>query len=621
MVQPGRSYVTRVQGETVGQLLLRYLKLENVRYIFGIPGGGLAYLLDVLKDDREQFQYVICRQETGAAYLADGYHRVTGNLGVVMVTTGPGATNALTGAMNAQNDGSAMLVITGEVDEQYYGKGYLQEGVDAGLNINAIYTAATNYSSTISSQANFQTLLTQALRDAQSIPRRAVHLSMPVNVTQEVVADIAIPAAVENYRAMPQSVPTNAIEQALQVLLAAKRPLIFLGNGCRQAFGDQERSQLLTFVERYGIPVMTTADAKGVFPETHPLSFRVYGFSSCLWAQYYLDPARMEEPEAPPYDALLVLASSLNDLATNKWNPMLVPNGPLIQIDLDQSAIARAFHVALGIVGEVGAAVRELSQISSHYPPNIEEVEDRKAWIARIKDKHAPFYQPEWYESTQKPIQPAAVVRVMQAVLPNDAIVMLDAGNCVGWGIHYLVVDPPMQCHSSLAMGPMGFGVGAIVGAKIAAPERTCVALVGDGAFMMQGAEVSTAKQYGVGAIWIVLYDNDLNMVSQGQEHFFPDSHSPRIWSELYQLGQPNLVNYAKGLGAEARGVKTPEDLEQTLKTAIDRAAQGKPQVIIAHIDRQSVPPYYIKDYAPPSLPKPPQTQPLKTTQIVRKVL
>ncbi|MBD2098595.1 thiamine pyrophosphate-binding protein [Trichocoleus sp. FACHB-591] len=621
MVQPSRSYVARVQGETVGQLLLRYLKLEDVRYIFGIPGGGLAYLLEVLKDDREHFQYVICRQETGAAYIADGYHRVTGTLGVVMVTTGPGATNALTGAMNAQNDGSAMLVITGEVDEHYYGKGYLQEGVDAGLNINAIYTAATNYSATISSQANFQTLLTQALRDAQSIPRRAVHLSMPVNVTQEVVADIAIPVAVENYRAMPQSVPINAIEQALQLLLAAKRPLIFLGNGCRRAFGDQERSLLLNFVERYGIPVMTTADAKGVFPENHPLSLRVYGFSSCLWAQYYLDSQRMEEPEAPPYDALLVMASSLNDLATNKWHPMLVPNGPLIQIDLDQSAIARAFHVALGIVGEVGAAVHELSQMSSNYAPNTEEVAARKAWIARIKNKHPPFYQPEWYESTQKPIQPAAVVRVMQEVLPKDAIVMLDAGNCVGWGIHYLVVDPPMQCHSSLAMGPMGFGVGAIVGAKIAAPERTCVALVGDGAFMMQGAEVSTAKQYGVGAIWIVLYDNDLNMVSQGQENFFPDAHSPGIWSELYQLGQPNLISYAKGLGAEAHGVKTPEDLEQTLKTAIDHAAQGKPQVIIAHIDRQSVPPYYIKDYAPPSLPKSPQSQTLKTTHIVRRVL
>lgn len=395
MVQPCCSYVVRVQGETVGQLLLRYFKLEGVRYVFGIPGGGLAYLLEVLKENREIFQYVICRQETGAAYIADGYHRITGSLGVVMVTTGPGATNALTGAMNAQKDGSALLVITGEVDQQYYGKGYLQEGVDAGLNINAIYTAATNYSSTISSPANFQTLLTQALRDAQSIPRRAVHLSMPVNVTREVVADITIPAAVENYRAVPQSVSSSAIETALQSLLVAKRPLIFLGNGCRRAFDDQTRSLLIDFVERYGIPVMTTADAKGVFPETHPLSLRVYGFSNCRWPQYYLDPQRMGEPDAPPYDALLVLASSLNDLATNKWNPMLVPHGPLIQIDLDQAAIARAFHVALGIVGEVSAAVHAFSQLSNQYPPDAAAVKARKSWIARIKDTHPPFYQPD----------------------------------------------------------------------------------------------------------------------------------------------------------------------------------------------------------------------------------
>lgn len=214
------------------------------------------------------------------------------------------------------------------------------------------------------------------------------------------------------------------------------------------------------------------------------------------------------------------------------------------------------------------------------------------------------------------------MVRVLQEVLPKDAIVMLDAGNCVGWGIHYLVVDPPMQCHSSLAMGPMGFGVGAVIGAKIATPDRTCIALVGDGAFMMQGAEVSTAKQYGVGAIWIVLYDNDLNMVSQGQAHFFPDSQDPNVWAELYRLGHPNLADYAKGLGADAYGIKTPEELKQTLKIAIDHAAQGKPQVIVAHIDRQSVPPYYLKDYSspPPSQPSPPPHS-LKTAQMIRRVL
>ena len=177
-------------------------------------------------------------------------------------------------------------------------------------------------------------------------------------------------------------------------------------------------------------------------------------------------------------------------------------------------------------------------------------------------------------------------MRVLQATLPDDCLIFLDAGNCVGWGIHYFSIDPPREIHSSLAMGPMGFAVGAVIGAKIGRPDKTCLALVGDGAFMMHGAEVSTAQAYGVGAIWVVLQDNDLHMVSQGMQYVYPDPDD--VWNQLYRLGTPDLIKFAEGLGADAYAVDSPAALQAVMPTVLEKAnTQGRPQVIVAAINQQ----------------------------------
>jgi acetolactate synthase-1/2/3 large subunit len=580
----------------VAQVLLSYLALEGVDKIFGIPGGGLANLLVEFKNQRDRFTYIVCRHETGAAYIADGYYRATGKLGVVMVTTGPGATNALTGTMNAQSGGSAMLTITGEVSEQYFGKGYLQEGADLGLDISAIYKAATAYSVELIDASDVQTLIEQALREALSIPRCASHLSIPNNVPPEVIPSVTLPTAPHQYRAIPDGVSRERVRAALQQLLTAKRPLIFLGSGCREALRDSATAHALaSFAERYAIPVMTTADGKGIFPESHELSLRVYGCASSTWPAMWMQPAG-----GPAYDGLLVLGTGLRGLSTNNWNPILIPNGPFIQVDLDQHAIARAFPVTLGIVGEVGAFLREAHHLSPEFPPVEADVQSRQATLALIK-QHSPFYSPEQYASESAPIEPAALVRVLQHTLPADSTIMLDAGNCVGWGLHYFVVDAPMQIHSALAMGPMGFAVGAVVGAKIGRPDRTCVGLVGDGAFMMHGSEVSTASAYNVGAIWVVLQDDDLHMVSQGMTYLYPDTKTPDVWDHLYQLGTPDLVKFAEGLGANAYLIESPAELTGIMPAVLDRAnKQCKPQVIVARINRTSLDPFF-----PPKPPTP----------------
>lgn len=590
MLQQSTTYYRTVTDRTVSQLLLDYLKLEDVRYLFGIPGGGIMYLLNDLRLREDEFTYIVCRHETGAAYMADGLHRVTGGLGVVLATTGPGAVNALTGVMNAQADHSAVLAITGEVAESYFGKGYLQQGVDGTLNVDAVYQASVQYSAMIASPDDFATLFTQALRDALSIPFRATHISLPVDVSNETPSKpVPFPNSWRNYRTVPQASDRARTDQALDLLLRAKRPLIMLGNGNRFALQGERRDKFIAFVERFGIPVMTSPDGKALFPETHPLALRNTGLAGCIWPSLYLAAAG----GGPAYDALMVMGSVLGNLATGNWNTALLPQGPLIQVDADQAVIGRVFPIELGIVSELGQFIDDLCELAARRQPDEAAVAERKKYVSWIRDNHAPWYDPEKRESQASPILPQSAMRVINEVVPTGSHIFIDCANCVGWTLNDLAIDPPTQLHLSLDTGPLGFGTCAVVGGKLGAPDRTCVAITGDGAFLMHGSEVSTAARYGIGAIWIVMDNNDLAMVSQGNAHFFPEPPEPS-WTDYYKLGAPDLVAFATGLGATTYTVHDPQQLRAALTKAIGQAdLYRRPQVIVLEIDRSEVPPYY----------------------------
>lgn len=584
----------KLEPSLVGGLIIKYLKMEGINHIFGIPGGGLMNFLVDLNTHEQSIKYIVGRQETGTAYMADGYFRVTGKMGVVVVTTGPGATNALTGVMNAQADGSGVLLITGEIDSKWGGLGYLQEGVDATLDIKGVYNASVGYSASIQSGEDANTLIKQAIRNVMSTPRKAAHISLPVDVTKDHVASVtAIPSQVSDYRTQYTGAPWRETRLAMKSLIKCKRPVLFLGNGCREALRDEKTyNALLKFVETYSIPVITTADAKGLFPESHELSLRVYGIANCMWPYHYLTATDV------PYDGVVVVGSQLGGLSTNKWNSMLMPQGkdsPFIQVDVNQSVIARSFPITQGIIGEAGAFFRHLGAFTKEFEANGDDVEARRAAIAKIKSEYSPFEEPDLYTKLGSPVSPPSMIRVLQETMPSDSKIFIDAGNCVGWSVHYLEVNPPMEIFTSLSMGPMGFAVGAVVGGKIGCPDKTCIGITGDGAFMMQGSEISTAKQYNVGAIWIVLYDNDLRMVTQGMEHFVPNND----WEGEYALGAPDLVKYSEGLGAEAYDVHTPEEMKAIMPKVLKRANNDCiPQVVVVHVDSSLIPPYYNNLYS-----------------------
>jgi acetolactate synthase-1/2/3 large subunit len=587
------SFAVQLPDMTVARLLLEYLKLEGATRIFGIPGGALVFVINELKRQSDIFDFCICRHETGAAYIAHGYSRVSGRLGVVMTTAGPAATNALTGTMNSQASSCAVLHISGEVPQVYFGEGYLQEGIDAKLDIGTIYRNAVQSSAVISSASNFGTLFRQALRDSQTQPPRAAHISLPNDVAGTCVRGITFPASTSNYRTTPTCTDLAAVSSTFGELAAAVRPLLFLGNGARHALQDDARLRRFTaLVEKFVIPVMTTPDAKGIFPETHPYSLRNYGMTGCAWPDMYI--GKPADPDH--FDSLLVIGSSLGELATSvvatdHYSKNLLPKSSFTQVDLDQSVIARDFPITRGIVADAGATIDALCDVADSTQPDAGGVAARKALLERIRQT-SPFADPAGRNSDASPVHPAALVRVMNEVLYRGHI-FIDAGNCVGWSLNNLVVDPPLRYHSSLDMGPMGFAVGAVIGGRIAAPDAPCVALVGDGAFMMHGAEISTAAQNRVGAIWIVLNDNDLAMVSQGMAELFPP---PGSWKDYYKLGAPDLVKFSEGLGAQAVAIapdQGPEAFRTALQTAIRQADElSRPQVIVVHIDTGPMPPY-----------------------------
>jgi acetolactate synthase-1/2/3 large subunit len=243
----------------------------------------------------------------------------------------------------------------------------------------------------------------------------------------------------------------------------------------------------------------------------------------------------------------------------------------------------------------------------------------RRDAIDKIKDTVLPFVQRADYENDPRHgpnhwsdynssddtngIEPAALIRIMQEGLDEkrDTMIFIDAGNCVGWGAHYFVVGPRIEYHGSLGMGPMGFGVAGVIGAKFGknalGKECDCLALVGDGAFLMHGAEVSTASAYKIGAIWIVLAEDDLRMVTQGMSWW-----SEKSFEGLYNLGDADLVKYADGLGAKSVEVKTQDQLKVAISDALQAARNDhQPQVIIVRINPERIPPYYINPYGPSS--------------------
>jgi acetolactate synthase-1/2/3 large subunit len=585
-----RSFHT-LEDITVVDALVAHLEAEQVDTVFGIPGGNIAPLVQALRR-HSRIRFVIGSHEGGSAFMADGYARATGRLGVCAVTAGPGATNAMTGVASAHLDQVPVLTLSGQVSTERFGLGAIQESTDeGGINTAEMFRHCTASSTSVVDAKSFPRLLERALKVAQAVPHAAVHLSVPVNVARQKLAKVSVPTAPGAWRGTLPAAPAAEVSSSFELLRQARRPLLYLGSGAREAL-ESRGAEFAAFVRRYCIPVVTSPRGKGLFSEEDPLSLGVLGIAGSKRAEQYLGEG---------VDVLMVLGSRLGEWASKSFSSLFEAAHTVIQVDATPSVIGQFLQVNLPIVADVGSVVAGLVELGhTSTPGNEAVVRERRQYLNAMNLAHraAVPVLPE-----DGPLKPQHVMAELNPHLRAHTDLYVDMGNCTAWATHCLRITPPTRVFYPCGLSSMGWSLGAVIGGKIGRPENTAIALTGDGSFLMNGTEVLTAVRYRVGAVYIVLNDNYLGTVNHG-EHVQARDEYP-LDDPYFSLGDPDLVKFSEALGARAYEVTRPGQLAELLPQVLRRADEERlPQVIVCRIDFREVPPYGDRFTAVASAPR-----------------
>lgn len=551
------------------------LHAEGVDAVFGVPGGHISALTQALRR-QQRVRYFIANHEAGAAFMADGYARAGGKLGVCTVTAGPGATNAITGVASAQLDNVPLLLLSGQTATDRFGQSAIQESTpENGINTVEMLRHCTASSTLVSDVRSFPRLLARAMRTAYSKPAGAVHLCLPANIgNQPIPAGTKIPPVSSTRHAHNACVEeTRAV---LNMIRRAKRPLLYLGSGAREAMPGLHEA-LSQFIETHCLPTVTSVRGKGLLDEDHPLSLGVYGIGGSARADRYLEHG---------VDLLVVIGSRLGEWSSKGFSAALHAIPTLVQVDLKLANIGQTRPAQVPIVAEAGAFLRTLISLARDLrapAPDARRFEE----IAQLQS----LPRPQEQSIEDDTLKPQHVMRELNRILRPDTDLYVDMGNCTAWAANYLCVRPPARIFIPCGLSSMGWSCGAVIGGKIARPERRAVSLVGDGAFLMNGSEIGVAAKYGIGTVTIVLQDNYLGTVNHGERASADRAYS--IDDPYYSLGTLDLEAFSRALGARSHGVRRPSQLWPCLADAFERAeADKQPQVVVAHIDHRVCPPY-----------------------------
>lgn len=549
-------------------VLLRALEEEGVRYIFGVPGGPLVPIFEAL-DQRQQIQPILAKHEEGAAFMAEGYARVRRGLGVCFGTSGPGATNALTGVASAHSDSTPLLAITGQVATKVFGKGGLQDSSSGNWNVDVVdaYRAATKLSLMLNNGEQMPHMARRMIRTALTGRPGAVHLSIPADVVKQPVQTDTLPIS-KYYTDTVAAGDPLAIRRVAEALYTAKRPVILAGHGTNIS-GAWE--PLLRLAEALYIPVATTVKGKSAFPEQHELSLGVFGFGGHPLAEKYL--------YSEDVDVLLVVGSSLGEFQTNGWDPRLAYNRMVIQIDLDPLEIGKNYPVDMSVVGDARAILQALADEIPSEPPV--RVKDIQAHLEDLRTEEPRYYQAEALQREAPILKPQAVVTKMNEILPPETLIFVDNGNCISWIGRFYEARNPGTVFLATNVASMGYSVAASIGGKFAAPDKPVVAVLGDGAFAMHGLEVHTAVEYDLPVIYVVINNGGHGMVYNGETLLNGKSYLT-VFKRPLDIGA-----IAQSMGAQAFKVDTLEAFDESLKQALE---SKKPCVLDVWVDLEEIP-------------------------------
>ena len=549
---------------TGGEILKRILEKEGIRYVFGVPGDQLYPFLNALYDSKIKF--VTFHHEANAAHAADGWARVTGELGVVVATVGPGAANLVGGVYPAFAENIPILIITAQ--NQTF-RSYPDHGSMQALDQLSLFKPITKWNAVINHWSRIVELTERAIRVALSDRPGPVHLDIPSDVLHQTVdeEDVKIHER-ENYRPMKKPIPdSETLKRIAKMLISAEKPIIHAGGGVIRSGASKELIELAEYLQ---IPVTTSVSGRGCIPEDHPLCLIPHSFGA-LTAQN----------EA---DLVLLIGSKLGDLDFFGRPPLWgdYDAQKFIQIDVSAENIALNRPAEIGVVGDAKETLAALLDIvkkevsprsaleKNHYYKDLE-----RQWIEQFESMSV---------TDQIPIHPLRVIREVRSFYPRNAISVIDGGNTTVWA-HYLnrIYEPNTFLSSTAGdSGHLGSGVGYAIAAKLAYPDRDVYCITGDGAFSMGMADLETAKRLGLQITFIVLNDSSWGMIRAGQTLYYEKRYIGVDFSEVrYDL-------IAKAMGCYGERVEDPKEIKNALKRAKDSEL---PAVIDIKIDREVIPP------------------------------
>ena len=564
-----------------GQMIVDYLIRNKVPYAFGLCGHGNIGFIDALYERQSDIKTISTHHESVCGFMADVYYRVSGQPTATFTSCGPGSANMPIALGNAFLDSVPFLAVTGNVPTTQFNRGAFQE-------LYRHYQA--DFPSTVRAYCKrvFQPTrgeqMPHTIREAWKtmVTGRPgpVVLDVPFDIFKESTgAETPDPEAwVAGINCRPGADPER-VEKAARLLMAAERPVIFVGSGCR--FGEASK-RLIELAEKYRIPVAASASGLGALPAEHELALGLVARNGMYQANQATRQA----------DLILALGVRFDDRTSSSWVPgysFNIPPTKLIHVDIDPEEIGRNYPVELGLMADTTTFLGQLLHELESYEAGASEA--RRRWLGQIDGWRA-----EWdafiapgFKDPASPINPQRAAREIDLAMPDDGILVSDIGIHHNWLIQYCKPKRPDSLIGCMGFGPMGFGVAGVLGAKLAAPERPCVAVVGDGAFFMHNTVLGTAVEYNIPVVWVV-WNNYAYASIRGLQRGYLDGRELATDFKHPETGQPynpDFAAMARSCGVDGISIDQPEDLGDAIRQAV---AANRPFVIDANIGAESNP-------------------------------
>ncbi len=518
---------------TGAQILIEALKREGVEHIFGYPGGALLPTFDALYDS--DINFILTRHEQGAAHAADGYARASGNVGVCMATSGPGATNLVTGIATAFMDSIPMVVITGQVKTSLIGNDAFQEA-----DVTGITRPITKHNYLVKDVNELARIVKEAFYIASTGRPGPVLIDLPVDVQMQ-EAEVKWPEKADIRSYTPCYSPDDGqILMAAKAIGESKRPVLYVGGGVIASGASKE---LIELAEICQIPVTTTLMALGVFPVEHKLSLGMLGMHGTGYANHAIMEA----------DLIIAVGARFDDRVTGRLDTF-APYAKVIHIDIDPSSISKNIVVDLALVGDAREILQRLLKVIEH--------PDTESWLKIIEEWKKEY--PLTYNDRADAIKPQYVIEQISKITEGRAIIATEVGQNQMWTAQYYKFTEPRQFITSGGLGTMGYGFPAALGAKVACPDKVVFDIAGDGSIQMNIQELMTAVEHKLPVKIAILNNGYLGMVRQWQELFYNRRYSAT------PISGPDFVKLAEAYGAVGLRVVRKEDVAPTIKKAME---------------------------------------------------